>query len=247
MTGFKPVISSNCDFSNNSKSMSNFKFIPSPVNKSTINIQTTNALCLQPLGSEEYASIQILDCNTGYNNNELQQFVYDPSSSYIKSVMNESLCITAMYYPISNCSQAPLSSLPYCDPTKDIDTRVQDLVSRMTIYEKIDNLANSNIGIPRLGVPSNNMIECLHGIWSGCGKTYNNNTGCPTSFPNGLLLGATFNRSLWNKIGIAISDEARAFDNQYPMGLHCYGPNVNLFRDPRWGRGQEVNLYINSK
>lgn len=227
--GQKPIVAGYCD---NSDYRENFKFIPVS-GKSSVNIQV-NGLCLQPLGAEEYASIQILDCNTGYNNDDLQQFIYDSSSLYMKSAMNDSLCVTAMYYPISNCSEAPLSSLPYCDATKDIDTRVQDLVSRMTIYEKIDNLAGSNIGVPRLGVPPNKVLECLHGVFSGCGATYNGNTGCPTSFPNALLLGATFNRSLWNQIGITISDEGRALDNQNIGGLYCFSPNINLFRDPRW-------------
>ena len=104
----------------------------------------------------------------------------------------------------------------------------------MTFYEKISNLGHWNIGVPRLGIPPNTIAECLHGVVTQCGEPYNNNTGCPTSFPNPLLLGATFNRTLWNTIASTISDEGRALYNQGIGGLYCFAPNINLIRDPRW-------------
>eukprot|EP00484_Ammonia_sp_Unknown_P005082 CAMPEP_0197074090 /NCGR_PEP_ID=MMETSP1384-20130603/210934_1 /TAXON_ID=29189 /ORGANISM="Ammonia sp." /LENGTH=946 /DNA_ID=CAMNT_0042512931 /DNA_START=16 /DNA_END=2857 /DNA_ORIENTATION=- len=110
----------------------------------------------------------------------------------------------------------------------------------MTLAEKVQNLQSTNPGVTRLGVPSNLFHEALHGVVCGCGETYENNTGCPTSFPHALLLGATFNRSLWREVGSAISTEARAFANQGIVGLFFWAPDINLFRDPRWGRGQEV-------
>lgn len=104
--------------------------------------------------------------------------------------------------------------------------------------------------------------EALHGVLSQCGEKYNNvTTGCPTSFPCGLALGATFNRTLWSNIADIISTEARALHNQNLAPLFYWAPNINLyvqsqqfiffllinisinrFRDPRWGRGQ-VNLF----
>eukprot|EP01084_Bolivina_argentea_P263558 446125_1 len=110
----------------------------------------------------------------------------------------------------------------------------------MTLNEKVQNLGSTNPGIPRLGVPKNSFHEALHGVLVGCGAIYQNNTGCPTSFPHATLLGATFNRSLWRHIGEAISTEARSFANQGISGLYYWAPDINLFRDPRWGRGQEV-------
>eukprot|EP01084_Bolivina_argentea_P243365 408007_1 len=231
--GFKPVITNNC----NANYMEQFSL--SPINgKSSVNIKV-NGLCLQNIGIQNYAPIQTLQCNIGYDNNILQEYYYDKNTGYITS-NNQSLCVTAAYYPIKNCSDSPFNTYPYCNQNLDINTRVNDLINRMTIYEKIDNLAGSNNGIPRLGIPKNKALECLHGIFSGCGATYNDNTGCPTSFPNALNLGASFNRTLWNKIGIAISDEGRALNNQNIGGLFCFSPDINLFRDPRWGRGQEV-------
>ncbi len=106
--------------------------------------------------------------------------------------------------------------------------------------EKVTNLENNNIGVPRLGMPSTRYNEALHGIVSGCGQATNGNTGCPTSFPHATALGATFNRSLWRRIGSAISTEGRALANQGIVGLFFWAPDINLGRDPRWGRGQEV-------
>ena len=100
----------------------------------------------------------------------------------------------------------------------------------MNLYEKTKNLQRGGPGMIRLGVPANVYYEALHGVLTDCGKTYMNNTGCPTSFPHALLLGATFNRSLWKQIAIAISTEARAFYNQRKTGLFYYTPNINLFR-----------------
>ena len=143
-----------------------------------------------------------------------------------------------------NCSFAPVSSYPYCNQALAIPDRVSDLLSRMNITEKIANLEHYNPGVPRLGVPSNQFFEALHGVnthTSRCtGKQYKNNTGCATTFPGPTLLGATFNRSLWKEIATIISTEARAFKNQGITDLYYWTPNINLFRDPRWGRGQET-------
>ena len=238
--GMKPDITT-CNQNDYTQSI---KMVPVTGQSQVVNLQVVG-LCLQSLGSNyDYASIQILKCNIGYATDSLQQFIYDSSTGYIKSNNNNTLCVTAMGYTYPNCSQSPLSSNPYCDESLDIDQRVNDLVTKMSIWEKIDNLAGSNIGVPRLGVPPNKVLECLHGVFAGCGATYNGNTGCPTSFPNALLLGATFNRTLWNKIGITISDEGRALDNQNIGGLYCFSPNINLFRDPRWGLFIFETIYI---
>ena len=73
-------------------------------------------------------------------------------------------------------------------------------------------------------MPQNIFAEALHGILCDCGETYNGNTGCPTSFPHALLMGASFNRSLWKEVAIAISDEGRAFANQGITGLYYWAP-----------------------
>ena len=115
-----------------------------------------------------------------------------------------------------------------------IPTRVKDLVSRMTISEKVNNLENTNGGVPRLGVPPNQFSEALHGVLVGCGAQTGNNTGCPTSFPHALLMSASFNRTLWQTVGKIISTEARGLHNQGIAGLYFWAPDINLFRDPRF-------------
>eukprot|EP01084_Bolivina_argentea_P243625 408377_1 len=191
-----------------------------------------NGTCLQLISSSLNSKMNMQKCDPS---NTLQQF--NINNGYISSIVNKSLCITPVFY---TCKSPQFSSYPYCNQNLLIEERVNDLLSRMTLKEKVDNLGSNNQGVPRLGVPNNAFHEALHGVLCGCGNIVNNNTGCPTSFPHALLLSATFNRSLWKNIGIAISTEARAFANQGLSGLFYWAPDINLFRDPRWGRGQEV-------
>src|SRR5665647_1615370 len=130
--------------------------------------------------------------------------------------------------------------LPYQNAQLSIDERVEDLVSRMTIQEKVSQLFNQAEPIDRLGVPAYNWWnEALHGV-ARAGKA--------TIFPQAIGLAATFNNQLMYEAATAISTEARAKYNlainqdrhlQY-MGLTFWSPNINIFRDPRWGRGQET-------
>jgi beta-glucosidase len=132
------------------------------------------------------------------------------------------------------------SLLPYQDTQLTIDERVNDLVSRMTIEEKVTQLFNDSKPIERLGIPAYNWWnECLHGV-ARAGKA--------TVFPQAIGLAATFDQDLMLRVGTAVSDEARA-KNKYFVengvrsiytGLTFWTPNINIFRDPRWGRGQET-------
>ena len=108
-----------------------------------------------------------------------------------------------------------------------------------------------NFGVPRLAVPPNVFSEALHGMCAGCGAPHTDavsghtSTGCPTSFPQVISMGAAWNRSLWSAVGAAVSDEVRGLYAQgsavaWESALFLWAPNVNPFRDPRWGRGQEV-------
>ena len=165
-----------------------------------------------------------------------QQFIMNsPKTGYIAAGYNSSLCLSIANY---NCNMSSFEHYPYCNQSYSITHRVNDLISRMTLYEKVNNLVTSwendqAIGVPRLGVPLNRFGESLHGVMCGCGDTYNGNTGCPTSFPHALLLSCSFNRTLWGKIGEAISTEVRGFENEHHpgcKGLFRWSPNINLFR-----------------
>ena len=129
---------------------------------------------------------------------------------------------------------------PFQDPDQTLPARVEDLVSRLTLPEKIAQLMHDNPAVERLEVPAYNWwSEACHGV---------GRNGRATVFPQVIGLGATWNRELVHRIASAISDEARAkhaiavkagLRGLY-QGLTFWTPNINIYRDPRWGRGQET-------
>ncbi|XP_062183467.1 probable beta-D-xylosidase 7 [Phragmites australis] len=133
----------------------------------------------------------------------------------------------------------------FCDATLPAAQRAADLVARMTPAEKVAQLGDQAAGVPRLGVPAYKWWnEALHGLaTSGRGLHFDTPGGvrAATSFPQVLLTAAAFDDDLWFRIGQAIGREARAlFNLGQAEGLTIWSPNVNIFRDPRWGRGQET-------
>lgn len=128
----------------------------------------------------------------------------------------------------------------YLDPAQPLEARVKDLIGRLTLDEKVHQMMHSSPAIPRLNMPAYNWwSESLHGVAR---------SGAATIFPQAIGLGATFDERLILEISTAISDEARAMYNaanakgyhQHYGGLTFWTPNINIFRDPRWGRGQET-------
>lgn len=118
--------------------------------------------------------------------------------------------------------------------------RAEELVAQMTIEERASQLRYDSPAIPRLGVPEYNWWnEALHGVARG---------GTATSFPQAIGMAASFDPELMRKVGEVISEEGRAKYNAYSekgdrdiyKGLTYWSPNVNIFRDPRWGRGHET-------
>ena len=129
---------------------------------------------------------------------------------------------------------------PFQNPDLSITKRVDDLLSRMTMQEKIGQLLFKAPSIPRLGVPEYNWWnECLHGVARA---------GYATVFPQSVTMAASWDKALIYEVSTVISDEARAKNNQFLLlgergqykGLTFWSPNVNIFRDPRWGRGHET-------
>lgn len=138
--------------------------------------------------------------------------------------------------------QPPHHKYPFCNKNLPISTRVQSLISLLTIDEKILHLSDNTTSIPRLGLPAYEWwSESLHGIaTNGPGVNFNGPIKGATSFPQVILTAAAFNRTLWHSIATAIAVEARAMYNLGHAGLTFWAPNINIFRDPRWGRGQET-------
>jgi beta-glucosidase len=135
---------------------------------------------------------------------------------------------------------APAPDAPYLDPALPIDLRVDDLVSRLTLEEKASQLVNQARAIPRLQVPAYDYwSEALHGVARA---------GFATVFPQAIALSATWDVPLLHDVATVIGTEARAKHHEAVRqgrrdifeGLTFWSPNINIFRDPRWGRGQET-------
>jgi beta-glucosidase len=130
--------------------------------------------------------------------------------------------------------------LPFQDPDLPLEARLDDLLPRLTLEEKAWQMVHESPAIPRLGIPAYNWWnECLHGVARA---------GIATVFPQAIALAATFDVDRLRRVGEAIADEARAKHHEYLRqgdhgmykGLTFWSPNINIFRDPRWGRGHET-------
>ena len=128
----------------------------------------------------------------------------------------------------------------YLDPTQPVETRVDDLIRRMTLEQKASQLVNQARAIPELQIPAYDWWnEALHGVARA---------GTATVFPEPIGLAATFDDGLIHEMAIVIGTEARAKHDlavkagrrDIMEGLDFWSPNINIFRDPRWGRGQET-------
>ena len=142
--------------------------------------------------------------------------------------------------PLAPGLRAQEATPAYKNPALSVEQRADDLISRMTLEEKALQMQNAAPAIPRLGVPAYNWwSEALHGVAR---------SGYATVFPQAIGMAATFNPEIIRREGRVIAKEARAKFNQaqrdknytFYFGLTFWSPNINIFRDPRWGRGQET-------
>ena len=133
-----------------------------------------------------------------------------------------------------------MNELPFWDAELSHAERVRDLLARLTPAEKAAQMLHEAPALPQLGIPAYNWWnECLHGVARA---------GTATVFPQAIGLAASFDANLLGEVARAISDEARAKhhayaaegDYGYYKGLTYWSPNINIFRDPRWGRGHET-------
>ncbi|KAF7809507.1 putative beta-D-xylosidase 6 [Senna tora] len=158
------------------------------------------------------------------------------------SPSSEPITLSTTPFPDFPCKPLRHSSYPFCNTSLHTSTRAHSLVSLLTLPEKILLLSNDASSVPRLGIPAYEWwSESLHGIApNGPGVSFSGTIPSATSFPQVIVTAASFNRSLWSLIGSAIAIEARAMYNVGQAGLTFWAPNINIFRDPRWGRGQET-------
>jgi beta-glucosidase len=161
--------------------------------------------------------------------------------NWIRILALETLLVLLATVVSSTAQTAPSPTVPvYLDPAQPITVRVDDLISKMTLEEKASQLVNQARAIPRLQVPAYDWwSEALHGVA---------NAGTATVFPEPIGLAATFDDPLIHEMAVVIGTEARAKHYQAVRagrrdimeGLDFWSPNINIFRDPRWGRGQET-------
>lgn len=143
-------------------------------------------------------------------------------------------------------SDPQTGSRHFCNARLPVEDRARDLVSRLTVDEKVSQLVNTAAAVPRLGVPAYQWwSEALHGVAfiDGVpqGMRFNGAVRSATSFPQVILTASSFDAQLWYRIGQAIGREARGVYNEgQATGMTFWAPNINIFRDPRWGRGQET-------
>ena len=149
------------------------------------------------------------------------------------------IALTALTFLVS-ASCAEKYDYPFQNPELPIDERVEDLIGRLTLEEKVGQMMNVTPAIERLGIPEYDWWnEALHGVARA---------GQATVFPQAIAMAATFDDVALYETFSMVSDEARAKFHQYQKvkeydrykGLTFWTPNVNIFRDPRWGRGMET-------
>ena len=163
---------------------------------------------------------------------------------YLRNIINsgnnmkkEILIILTLIFSIGTIGQ----TMPFQNPKLSSEERAKDLLSRLTLSEKATLMCDVSDAIPRLGIKKFNWwSEALHGLA---------NNGNVTVFPEPIGMAASFDDQLVYRIFNATSDETRAkyneakakgLENRRFLSLSVWAPNVNIFRDPRWGRGQET-------
>ena len=162
--------------------------------------------------------------------------------------MKKRTIVVTLAFACTLCAAA--QTPPYKNPELSAHERAVDLCSRMTLEEKAAVMMNNSKAIPRLGIPQFAWwSEALHGV---------GRNGISTVFPSCIGMAASFDDALIERVFTAVSDEARAKNTAQRrkgdigtyQGLSFWTPNINIFRDPRWGRGQETygeDPYMNSR
>ena len=146
------------------------------------------------------------------------------------------VCCVCLFSSCNNKQE----DFPFCNPDLPVEERINDLLGRLTLEEKVGQMMNQTPAIERLGIPEYDWWnEALHGVARA---------GRATVFPQSIAMAATFDEQALYETFDMISDEARAKYHQYQKdheydrykGLTFWTPNINIFRDPRWGRGMET-------
>ncbi|KAL1633914.1 hypothetical protein SLS58_010858 [Diplodia intermedia] len=162
----------------------------------------------------------------------------------VAALATQALAVELTTFGFPDCANGPLKDNLVCDSSASPRDRATALVNELTLEEKFNNTGNTSPGVSRLGIPAYQWWnEALHGVaftLPGKPMTDSGNFSYATSFPQPILMGAAFDDELIYDVASVISTEARAFSNGGHSGLDYWTPNINPFKDPRWGRGQET-------
>ncbi|KAB2575874.1 Glycoside hydrolase family 3 [Lasiodiplodia theobromae] len=162
----------------------------------------------------------------------------------VAALAAQALAVELTTFGFPDCANGPLKDNLVCDSSASPRDRAAALVNELTLEEKFNNTGNTSPGVPRLGIPAYQWWnEALHGVaftLPGKPMTDSGNFSYATSFPQPILMGAAFDDQLIYDVASVISTEARAFSNGGRSGLDYWTPNINPYKDPRWGRGQET-------
>ncbi|KAJ0425033.1 glycoside hydrolase superfamily [Aspergillus carlsbadensis] len=149
-------------------------------------------------------------------------------------------CLAKLNMSFPDCTSGPLSTNLVCDRSASPHARATALISLFTFEELVNNTGNTGFGVPRLNLPNYQVWgEALHGVGRATFRE-EGDFSWATSFPMPITTMAAFNRTLIRQIGEIVSTQLRAFSNAGLGGLDVYSPNINTFRHPVWGRGQET-------
>ena len=216
-----------------------------------------------PLGPWESKGIYMEPTDSYTNHGSIVEFKGQWYAFYHNSALSNhdwlrSICVDKLYHNpdgtiklVKQTKSTPITvqkKYPFRNPQLSIEQRVDDLVSRLTLEEKVRQMLNNAPAIKRLGIPAYNWWnECLHGV----GRTKYH----VTVFPQAIGMAASWNDVLMKEVASSIADEGRAIYNDAQKrgdysALTYWTPNINIFRDPRWGRGQETygeDPYLTSK
>ena len=210
---------------------------PTPAPHTAVYCLTADTQCPDQVSQNGTCAIKLAACD---DNDEGQQWFYSASGALqpFAGAGRTPICLDAgTVYANAGCKlHSDGAAESFCDPQNSTEARADALVEMLTLDEKVNQLLTDAPAVPRLGLPAYQYWgEALHGV-IGPGTTV---------FPQVIGLAATFNRTSWLEVGATASTELRAAVNghicvegsaQRCSGLSVFAPNVNLLRDPRWGR-----------
>eukprot|EP01116_Phalansterium_solitarium_P000419 TRINITY_DN10277_c0_g1_i1.p1 TRINITY_DN10277_c0_g1~~TRINITY_DN10277_c0_g1_i1.p1 ORF type:complete len:893 (+),score=326.58 TRINITY_DN10277_c0_g1_i1:215-2893(+) len=205
-------------------------------------VEISTGMCLDrsQYGTTPGTVIWMYTCTGAFN----QKWAYNATDKTFRAPDAPDMCMQsggAIPQPPRACDQEPLKSMDACNYALPLAQRVASIVNNLTESEKIGLFTNGASSVSRLNINSYQWwSEALHGVGGSPGVSFTAPTPNATSFPQVVLSAASFNASLFRAIGSTISTEARAMNNIGHAGLTFWAPNINIVRDPRWGRGQET-------